>query len=240
MVDLLTEVPGRVLAVYAHPDDAEVSCGGTLARWARAGAEVYLVVCTQGEKGTTDGSVDSAELAERRRGETARAAEVLGLAGWQGLGYPDGDIDDDRGLRADIVGWVRRTRPHTVLCPDPTVLLYGDRYVNHRDHRVVGTATLDALAPAAARPLYFPEMGRPHQVTQVLLSGTIAPTVWVDVGPTMAQKIRAVSCHESQFDDGDAWVDDAVRTRASEEGRRVGVGYAEAFRWVHVDERADG
>lgn len=235
MVDLLTDVPRCVLAVYAHPDDAEVSCGGSLARWASAGAEVHLVVCTQGEKGTTDTGMRPGDLAEQRRREMSAAADVLGLAGCHVLGYLDGELEDDRQLRADIVGWVRRTRPETILCPDPTVLLYGDRYVNHRDHRIVGMVTLDAVAPAAARPLYFPDLGPPHQVTDALLSGTVEPSVWVDVADTMAVKIRAVSCHRSQFDEGDTWVDGAVRGRAGEEGRRAGVTFAEAFRRVQLD-----
>jgi len=235
MVEVLAEVPERVLAVYAHPDDADVSCGGTLARWARAGAQVHLVVCTRGEKGTTDASADPVILAEQRRTEMLAAADELGLQGCHGLGYLDGEVENDQRLRADIVGWVRRTRPVVVLCPDPTVLLYGNRYVNHRDHRVVGIATLDALAPAAARPLYFPGAGEPHQVAEALLSGTAEPSVWVEITDSMAEKVAAVSCHRSQFDDGDMWVETAVRTRAAEEGRRAGVPFAEAFRRIHLD-----
>ena len=68
MPDLLDEVPDRVLAVYAHPDDPDVSCGGTLARWSGAGAEVHVLICTNGDKGTTDPAVDPRDLAARRAG----------------------------------------------------------------------------------------------------------------------------------------------------------------------------
>lgn len=235
MVALLAEPPRRVLAVYAHPDDADVSCGGSLAKWARDGADVQLVVCTRGDKGTTDPDVDPDVLARRRAVETDEAAAVLGLQAWHGLDHLDGELEDDRTLRSELVGWVRRVRPDTVLCPDPTAVLFGDHYVNHRDHRTVGTATLDAVAPAAARPLYFPEHGPAHQVSRVLLSGTLAPTVWVDVSTTIESKLQAVACHRSQLDGAGSWATDAVRSRAEDEGRRAGVRCAEAFRLVRLD-----
>lgn len=235
MVTLLAEQPRRVLAVYAHPADADVSCGGSLARWASSGAEVHLLVCTRGDKGTTDPGTDPRTLAERRETETAAAAAALGVTAWHGLGHLDGEIEDDRSLRGELVAWVRRTRPDTVCCPDPTAVLFGDHYVNHRDHRVVGAATLDAVAPAAARPLYFPELGTPHQVTQLLLSGTLEPTVWVDVTDSIEAKLQAVTRHRSQLDGADGWAVDAVRRRAEEDGRRAGVHCAESFRLVRLD-----
>jgi GlcNAc-PI de-N-acetylase len=75
---LLSDVPDRVLAVYAHPDHPEVACGGTLAHWAAQGAEVRLVVVNDGDKGSADRAVDPAGLAERRAAEVRAAAEVLG------------------------------------------------------------------------------------------------------------------------------------------------------------------
>src|SRR5690606_40020508 len=94
-VTLLTETPSRVLAVYAHPDDPEVSCGGALARWAARGAEVRLVVVNAGDKGSHDPDTDPAELTERRAAEVAAAADVLGLAGVDMLGIPDGEATND-------------------------------------------------------------------------------------------------------------------------------------------------
>jgi LmbE family N-acetylglucosaminyl deacetylase len=86
--ELLAEAPGSVLAVYAHPDDPEVSCGGALARWAVAGAEVRLVVVNAGDKGATDAATDPAELTRRRAAEVDAAAAVLGPAGVDRLGCP--------------------------------------------------------------------------------------------------------------------------------------------------------
>lgn len=234
MAELLADTPERVLAVYAHPDDADVSCGGTMARWSDAGADVFLLVCTIGDKGTRDPSVDPKELVRRRAGELAAAARATGLRGLESLGYADGELADDTGLRAELVGWIRRLRPEVVLCPDPSALFFGEDYYNHREHRLVGAATLDALAPAAALPHYFPEMGPPHEAAGALLSGTLDPSVWVDITGVIETKVAAVACHRSQFPGDAGWVRDAVTVRAAEEGRRAGVRYAEGFRRLRL------
>ncbi|HLN43366.1 MAG TPA: PIG-L deacetylase family protein [Acidimicrobiales bacterium] len=234
MTDLLDSVPERVLAVYAHPDDPDVSCGGTLALWSGAGAEVHVLICTDGDKGTTDPDVDPGVLAGRRAEEAGEAARLLGIAGQHFLGYPDGELVDDPALRGTLVRWVRELRPLTVLGPDPTAVFFGEDYFNHRDHRTTGFALLDALSPAAALPLYFPEAGPAFQVQTALLSGTLEPNVWVDVTATIEDKVAAVSCHRSQFPDGGEWARRAVRERAREDGRRAGVGFAEGFRRLRL------
>jgi LmbE family N-acetylglucosaminyl deacetylase len=231
---LLDAVPDRVLAIYAHPDDPDVSCGGTLARWSRQGAEVHVVLCTNGDKGTTDPAVDPVDLASRRAAECQEAAKALGLTEQHILGYRDGELSDDNAFRGELVGWIRRLRPSMVLCPDPTAVFFGEDYFNHRDHRIVGFAVLDALSPGAALPLYFPDAGPAHQVETALLSGTLEPTVWVDVSATIDDKAAAVSCHRSQFADDGEWVASAVRSRAAEDGRRVGVPFAEGFRRLRL------
>ena len=149
MADHMTEIPRRALGIYAHPDDPDVSCGGTLARWARQGSEVHVVLCTNGDKGTTDPAVDPAELAQRRAEECDEAAKALGLTDQHVLGYRDGELTDDEEFRDELVRWIRRLRPTMVLCPDPTAVFFGEDYFNHRDHRIVGFAVLDALSPAA-------------------------------------------------------------------------------------------
>jgi len=232
--EMMEAVPDRALAVYAHPDDPDVSCGGTLALWAREGAEVHVVICTNGDKGTSDPAVDPGELARCRENETAEAGKLLGVSGQQLLGYGDGDLADDRALRCELVAIVRRVRPTTVLCPDPTAVFFGEDYFNHRDHRTIGFAVLDALSPAAALPHYFPEAGPAHQVETALMSGTLEPTIWVDVTTTIELKVGAVSCHQSQFTDGGEWAGQAVRRRAEEDGRRCGVSFAEGFRRLRL------
>jgi LmbE family N-acetylglucosaminyl deacetylase len=230
MADVVTTVPSVVLAVYAHPDDPELACGGTLARWAAAGAEVHLVITCTGDKGTADPDGDPVALACVRAAEVAAAAAILGLAGHELLGYPDGELSDSEELRRCLVGAIRRLRPVAVVCPDPTAAFFGRTYINHRDHRVVGWATLDAVAPAAWSPLYFPSAGAPHRVDEVYLSGTLEPDAFVDVEAALPAKAAALRCHESQLRGSSELLDDAVRQRAAEAGRAVGVRYAEGFR----------
>lgn len=233
MAELVDAVPARALAVYAHPDDAEISCGGTLATWAGAGAEVHVLVCTLGDKGSTDPAVDGAELAARRRAESEAAAEVLGVVATHRLDVPDGGLVADNDTCGRIVEVIRRVRPDVVVCPDPTALLFGDRYWNHRDHRAAGTATLDAVAPSAANPHYFPGVGGdPHQVGDVFLSGTLDPNVWIDVSAAIERKIDALFCHRSQLSDTSEYFRGFLRERAEDAGRAAGVRYAEGFRRV--------
>lgn len=227
-------VPARALAVYAHPDDPDVSCGGTLARWADAGAEIHVCVCAQGDKGSADPDERPAALIERRRAEVLAAGKVLGVREQHWLGFPDGGLDhpgaDGRGLLERMVEVIRRLRPDAVVGPDPTAVFFGQHYVNHRDHRSAGWATLDAVSPAAANSRYFPEAGPAHQVGLVLLSGTLEPDCWVDVTATIDRKAAAVACHTSQVGEPGEWLDTVVRRRAEESGRQAGVRYAEAYR----------
>ncbi len=233
--ELLGEVPASALAIYAHPDDPDVGCGGTLAVWSQRGCAVHVLLCTDGDKGTPDPTVDAVELAERRAGEAAAAAAVIGVTSQGFLHYPDGELDHDRTMVEELVGAVRRIRPQVVLCPDPTAVFFGQSYFNHRDHRATGWAVLDAVAPAAALPKYFPDAGIAHQVSSVLMSGTLEPDVWVDISDVVDRKAQAVGCHRSQFPDGPELVMTAVRAGAQDAGRQVGVAFAEGFRRLVLD-----
>jgi LmbE family N-acetylglucosaminyl deacetylase len=226
----MEETPGVVLAVYAHPDDADVGCGGTLARWAKAGSAVHLVVCTDGGKGTADPDVVPAQLAVERAGELESSSALIGLISVANLGFPDGELTDSDEFRRMLVERVRALRPDTVCGHDPTAVFFGQDYFNHRDHRIAGAALLDAVAPAAALPHYFPGTGAPHQVATVLLSGTLEPDEWVDISDTIECKAAAVECHRTQFVGESGWAGEVVRRRAADEGRRAGVAYAEGFR----------
>jgi LmbE family N-acetylglucosaminyl deacetylase len=226
----MADAPSRVVAVYAHPDDADVSCGGTLARWASEGAEVHVVVCASGDKGSSDATVVPSELAVRRSGEVAAAVAALGLAGHRSLGVPDGEVENDAALRGALVEIVRSLRPDVVVCPDPTSVFFGSSYLNHRDHRMVGWATLDAVAHEARSPHYFPSAGPAWGVSDVWLSGSLEPDTWVDIATTIDAKTDALRAHESQVAEAGEWLRTFVQERAEEAGRQAGVRYAEGFR----------
>ena len=235
MAALYEEAPARALAVYAHPDDPEISCGATLARWAAAGSKVHVLVLTRGEKGSKDPEVDPEDLAERRSGEMEAAGKLLGLAGRERLDVGDGELAASIEVRERIVATIRRTRPDVVVCPDPTAVIFGDTYFNHADHRNAGWATMDAVSPAAGNPHYFPYAGPPHSVGVVLLSGTLEPNVWVEVTTSLETKIDALLCHASQLDGSEDLFREVLRGRAEAEGRAAGVRYAESFRRLTLD-----
>jgi LmbE family N-acetylglucosaminyl deacetylase len=234
VADLLIDTPATVLAVYAHPDDPDVAAGGTLARWAAAGSKVHVCICADGDKGSMDPAISPDQLVVVRRAETSAAGALLGVSQHHWLGLRDGEIDDDLALRAMLVALVRRVRPDTVIAADPTAVYFGQHYINHRDHRATGWATIDAVSPAAAYPHYFPEAGRPHRVKTLYLSGTLEPDVWVDISETIDVKAAAIACHASQVGEPGEWLRGAVRQRAEEAGREASVPFAEGFRRIEL------
>jgi len=234
MTTLFTTRPARALAVFAHPDDPDVGCGGTIAAWSDAGCEVHVAICTDGEKGASVAGTDPGALVARRSREVEASARILGVSKVHRMGRRDGEFENDLDLRRELVGLIRAIRPDVVICPDPIAVFFGERYYNHRDHRILGWAALDAVAPAAASPLYFPEMGPPHAVDVVLLSGSLEPSVVVDISGTVSRKADAIACHESQFTDTGEWFRSVVHERAEEAGALVGVSFAEAFRRISL------
>jgi len=232
----LTDAPARALAVFSHPDDPEVACAGTLAAWASAGCEARVVIVNAGDKGSADASISTAELARTRGDEVNAAAKLLGLAGAEILGVPDGEAQNTPELRGRLVEVLRRHRPDIVICPDPTSVFFGESYVNHHDHREVGWAALDSCAPMAANPHYYPEAGAPHSVGFVLLAGTLAPDCWVDVSASLAAKAAALACHDTQLGDAGEFVLVFVTARAEEAAAEAaaagttGLRAAEGFR----------
>ena len=226
--------PESALAVYAHPDDADMAAGGTLSLWAESGTRVRLIVVCDGAKGSHDANAVASELAERRRQEMETAARLLGVADVIAFGIGDGEVTNSAALRERLVAEVRAFRPQAVLAPDPTATFFGGVYVNHRDHRELGWAVLDAVAPSAAMPLYFPQAGPAHQVSELFLSGTHEPDVTVDISTVIDRKVAAVSAHISQVSDDAEWVRSAVLGRAEPVGRSAHVRYGEAFRRVEL------
>jgi LmbE family N-acetylglucosaminyl deacetylase len=218
------------MAVFAHPDDPEVACAGTLHTWVEAGAEVDLVIANAGEKGAVPPSFDSAGLGALREEEARRAAKVIGIATLHFLGHPDGELENTIALRSELVRLFRAAKPDVVIAPDPTAVFFGDSYVNHHDHRALGWAVLDVAGAMAGGALYEPEAGPPHQLTTLLLAGTLEPDTWVDIEPALEAKLTALRCHESQVGDGADVVADLVEARAAEAGRQAGIRYAEGFR----------
>lgn len=227
--------PPRAMVIAAHPDDIEFVVAGTVAKWVRAGTRARYVLVTSGDAGSQEPGITREQLARVREAEQRAAARAVGVDDVVFLGYRDGEVEPTLALRRDLVREIRRFRPDTVICYDPTRLLIGDRYINHPDHRAVGQAALDAIAPAAAMPLAFVELREeglePHRVKEVLVASTFEPNAWIDISDTIEKKIEALRQHASQFPDG--WdPEEMLRAWASESGEQVGVPYAEPFRRI--------
>src|SRR5438552_11149437 len=197
--------PERVLVVAAHPDDIEFGAAGTVARWVDGGAEVRYLLVTRGDKGSDDPSVDPRELGERRTGEQRAAAAEIGVSGVDFLDEPDGQVEPSLPLRERITYAIRRFQPEIVMGHDPTVLFVNNEWVNHPDHRAVGTVVVDAVFPTARDPLNFPEHLaeglEAWKVAELFLWSTNEANQLVDIGDTLERKIAALAHHGSQFRD---------------------------------------
>ena len=221
----------KALVVFAHPDDAEFMCGGTIARWVRDGTVVHYVCCTDGSAGSNEPGATREEMREVRNRELRVAADVLGVASVTFLGFVDGELEVTLELRRAVTREVRRVRPDVIVAQDPSRLWRVGEYVNHPDHRAAGAAVLAAVNPDAPTRLQFPELLdeglEPFEVPNLWLGADDADT-FVDVTDTMDLKLKALLAHGSQVAAMD--LEDVVRRRAEEAGQRAGVPLAEGFR----------
>ena len=221
--------PRRALVVMAHPDDIEFTCGGTVAALAADGWHTTFCLVTSGDKGSKDPDLSPADLAALREAEQQAAAAELGVHHCIFLRWPDGFVEDGPELRAALVRVIRQTQPELLITWD------GYRGFNHRDHRTVGLAALDAVFPLARNPNTYAEHLtdglQPHRVNTVLLAGAREPNYWVDVSDQLDRRIDALFRHATQVQalnrDEMAKRMAQRQKRAAAEGR---VPWAEAFR----------
>ncbi len=231
-------IPESALVIVAHPDDAEFVMAGTVAAWTRAGCRVVYVVCTDGNAGSHEPGMTREKLAELRRKEQRAACATLGVSDVIFLGYDDGQLQPTLELRRDLVRVIRQHKPSVVLSIDPTVMFFGDDYINHPDHRAGGQAALDAVAPACSMPLLWPEVGQPHRVRQVYLHTNDKYNTWVDITETIEQKIAALRQHASQMGDWDPGKE--MKEWGAEAGKEKALAYAERFRVITLERSEEG
>ncbi|MDA0733557.1 MAG: PIG-L family deacetylase [Chloroflexi bacterium] len=226
--------PQRVLVVTPHPDDAEIWCGGTLASWIKQGAEVHYLLCTDGGRGTDRPGISSKELSAIREQEQLDAARILGVKNVVMLHRPDGELEDTSDFRKDIVRQIRLVKPEVVLSTEP----YRENFAWHRDHRITGQVTLDAVFPYARDHLHFGELWseeglEPHKTGTMLFWGTERPDTFIDITQTLDQKIQSIKAHQSQMNGrSEAEILEFLKGRARDAGLENGHEYAEAFRKV--------
>jgi LmbE family N-acetylglucosaminyl deacetylase len=228
------------MVIFAHPDDAEFGCAGTVALWAREGWDVYYVVCTDGAGGGPDEATDVSKVEQRKVVETRKheqraAGEILGIKDVVFLNYPDGELEPSIPLRRDLVRILRRYRPTRVICQSPDRIWSPSIMVRryHPDHLAAGVASLAAIYPASQNPWAFPELMDegllPHKVSEIYITGAPAVNYAVDISTTIQQKLDAIRAHSSQVGDHYEQLQERIRKNAADQGAKHDMPYAEEF-----------
>jgi N-acetylglucosamine malate deacetylase 1 len=224
----------RVLAVVAHPDDAELLCAGTLARARSEGAAIGICVLCQGDKGQPATAIS--ELASVRGDEMRAAAAVLSAELFCG-GVPDSTLADDEQTRQLLIEVLREFRPTLLLAHAP------EDY--HTDHRAASALaeTCSWLCASRGQPVEGEPLEQPPEVWWMDTVGMhqFAPGFYVDVGPFAELKEQMLACHHSQVvraGDADfAPLQELLQSQMRARGQQAGVSAAESFRAHHSFKR---
>lgn len=220
--------PLDLLAVMAHPDDAELLCGGALIKAVSRGARVGVLDLTAGEMG-------SSGSAEIRAMEAARAAEIIGLTERRCAGLPDSALENDLGSRLVVAGHLRALRPRVVV----THWKVG----RHRDHRVASELVRDACFLSGLKKL--DAEGAPFRPLKLVYATAFRedaepPDFVVDVSQHLKRKLDALAAYSSQFDGvrslgevypgGERLILEQIRMQMAHYGTYIRVEYGEPFR----------
>ena len=215
--------PGTILVVQAHPDDADISSGASVARWCREGARVVYITCTSGEAGRSEPPVPPVDLAALREEEERAAAAVLGVSEVRYLRHPDGGLTSTPALEQQLTEVMLELRPRRLVTHDPW-----SRGEHHPDHLNAGKAALAAMTAAGRAG---------HPITEVYLYRTDEPNTAVDVTGTLSVKVAAIEQHRTQRSIGEA-PPSAIEAWAAAAGERWGLVRAEPFRALSFEECA--
>jgi LmbE family N-acetylglucosaminyl deacetylase len=220
------------LWVVAHPDDAEFSSAGTIARFAKEGKTVTIIQVTSGDRGSSDRAATPETLAATRESEEREAAQRLGASEVVFLRQPDGALVPDIELREKITRMIRTHRPDVIVTHDPF-----RPYALHPDHRAVGMATHDAVYPTARDHLYYPDhlaSGlEPHKTAEIWYFGSEEPDVYIDITDSFDLKVNALLAHKSQVGDGENLAE-RLRERSADLAKDQPYELAEAFKSVKM------
>ena len=213
-----------VLAIAAHRDDVEQTCGGTLLRMAARGLRTAVLDLTQGESGTRG-------TAQDRGREAQEAARILGVGWREALNFPDGAIENTLASRLEIVRILRRLRPRVVILPYWRA--------RHPDHAIVGTLGYEACFLSGLKKIDpGSEPHRPFKIVYASLYADVRPSFVVDITPFVEQRHRALMAYQSQYANQSAGnalfvPEGEIRERTFAEARHygllAGVRYGEPF-----------
>jgi LmbE family N-acetylglucosaminyl deacetylase len=201
----------RVLVVTAHPDDADVFFGGTISRLREDKKDVFVLVMTNGARGSRESVISEDELANKRIEEQRRALKEYGVPAnhFNTLNYKDGEAQNSMELIGNIAYVVRKFKPDIVLTHNPnnyfSKSVTDDYYhVNHKDHRVCGISTLDAVYPFSRDRSFFIEHAKegilPHTSLAMLFTAGEEANTEIDITGVIDKKKNGLARHKSQFD----------------------------------------
>lgn len=233
----------KVMLVMAHPDDAEIYAGGTIARLRRDGKEVRVVKMTLGNKGSRQEEITKDDLAKLREKEDCEAMIVLGVSKENNiyLNFEDGEVDNSLEEIGSIAEQIRMFKPDLIITHNPEdVIIRFDKdinWINHRDHRNTGMSAIDAAYPYSRDILFFPEhfenrICASHTTTEFLLVDYYdhVDTVAVEVTDYVNDRTKAIACHKSQYSQQKAQGSTDFFTKLDESGKRY-----ERYRYVVAD-----
>ena len=227
-----------LLAIAAHRDDVELTCGGTLAKAVRAGHRVGILDLTEGEMGTRGD-------AATRAAEADKAAKTLGVTIRLNAGMRDAHLENNEASRKRIVELIRRTRPRVVILPFPVG--------RHPDHRIASELGRDARYLAGLAK-YEPDKGgeahRPYKLLYALAyrEDPVKPTFVVDITEVFETKMQAIRCYGSQFDGAQAAGEvyptgqdlyELIRVQSAHYGSLIRRRYGEPFYTAETQEVED-
>jgi LmbE family N-acetylglucosaminyl deacetylase len=193
-----------ILAIVAHPDDVDITSGGSISKWVNEGVKIHYCIVSDGCAGLVDTNFEKNDEKYTRRREQEQAAAILGVKDVLFLGLPDGQIQPSLELRLRLAAIIRQLKPNKVITHAPIFNLKSIRY-SHPDHLAVGQAVMAAVFPDARSPQAFmgtelPKL-EPHSVDEVWMMGTTTPNTYIDITNFIKTKIDAILCHKSQLGD---------------------------------------
>jgi LmbE family N-acetylglucosaminyl deacetylase len=226
------------LFVTAHPDDVDVFFGGTIAMLRSLGKEIYILLVTNGARGSRENHISEHELSEVRLEEEKSAMLELGVDRDHvfTLGYKDGEVENNIKLIGEIAYYIRKFKPYLVGAHDPSYIYNSTNsaeghYVQHRDHRNSGSAAVDAVYPFSRDRSFFLEHEaeglEPHSVYKMLLADAPQHNLEVDITDFASKKRTAMLHHKSQFNKES--VDEIFAAFKNKEGRDT-----ESFQFLNL------
>lgn len=221
-----------------HPSDPDFGIGGTAALMTREKKEVVYVICTNGDKGTSDPTMLPERLAKIREQEQTTAAKMLGIKEVIFLNHPDLGLEDAPALRKEILRLILLYRPTIVATCDP----FNPQYISNRDHRVIGRVVMDAVWPMAQAPNTYRDLLdqglQLHKVKEMLIWQAAQTDYHVDISDIYELKMAACRCHQSQIGpQGNPEFYDQLIEIARTAGKAGNCKWGERFRRIEVLQR---